>query len=122
MLCVFDLHKINPPLPAPNLGVILSFSGLLQLKGFPVEKCPEEMDRILRILNLEEKRRSLSKALSGGMKRKLSIGIALIGDSKASPGGILFIGLWVVLIPCSSFQTGHFQALRFLGKLAGISH
>uniref|UniRef100_A0A8D0GV65 ABC transporter domain-containing protein n=1 Tax=Sphenodon punctatus TaxID=8508 RepID=A0A8D0GV65_SPHPU len=52
------------------------------LKGFPVEKCPEEIDRILRILNLEEKRGSLSKALSGGMKRKLSIGIALIGDSK----------------------------------------
>ncbi|XP_077172968.1 phospholipid-transporting ATPase ABCA3 [Paroedura picta] len=52
------------------------------LKGFPVEKCSEEIDRILRILNLEEKRRSLSKALSGGMKRKLSIGIALIGDSK----------------------------------------
>ncbi|XP_048350984.1 phospholipid-transporting ATPase ABCA3 [Sphaerodactylus townsendi] len=52
------------------------------LKGFPVEKRPEEIDRILRILNLEEKRKSLSKALSGGMKRKLSIGIALIGDSK----------------------------------------
>ncbi|XP_054848460.1 phospholipid-transporting ATPase ABCA3 isoform X2 [Eublepharis macularius] len=52
------------------------------LKGFPAEKCPEEIDRILQILNLEEKRQALSKALSGGMKRKLSIGIALIGDSK----------------------------------------
>ncbi|XP_053132329.1 phospholipid-transporting ATPase ABCA3 [Hemicordylus capensis] len=52
------------------------------LKAFPVEKCPEEISRILRILNLEEKRLSLSKKLSGGMKRKLSIGIALIGDSK----------------------------------------
>uniref|UniRef100_A0A8C2U6F2 ATP binding cassette subfamily A member 3 n=1 Tax=Coturnix japonica TaxID=93934 RepID=A0A8C2U6F2_COTJA len=52
------------------------------LKGYPASKCPEEINHILRILNLEDKRRSLTKALSGGMKRKLSIGIALIGDSK----------------------------------------
>uniref|UniRef100_A0A7M4E189 ATP binding cassette subfamily A member 3 n=1 Tax=Crocodylus porosus TaxID=8502 RepID=A0A7M4E189_CROPO len=52
------------------------------LKGYPPAKCPEEMDRILRILNLEDKRFCLAKALSGGMKRKLSIGIALTGDSK----------------------------------------
>uniref|UniRef100_A0A8C0H865 ATP binding cassette subfamily A member 3 n=1 Tax=Chelonoidis abingdonii TaxID=106734 RepID=A0A8C0H865_CHEAB len=52
------------------------------LKGYPSLKCPEEIDRIVRLLNLEEKRCSLSKSLSGGMKRKLSIGIALIGDSK----------------------------------------
>ncbi|XP_053220123.1 phospholipid-transporting ATPase ABCA3 [Podarcis raffonei] len=52
------------------------------LKGFPAEKCLEEISRILHILSLQEKRFSLSKALSGGMKRKLSIGIALIGDSK----------------------------------------
>lgn len=64
-------------------------SHVWQLKGYPASKCPEEINHILRILNLEDKRRSLSKALSGGMKRKLSIGIALIGDSKA--GG--FAGL-----------------------------
>lgn len=58
-----------------------------QLKGFPASKCPEEINHVLRILNLEDKRHSLSKALSGGMKRKLSIGIALIGDSKASIRG-----------------------------------
>lgn len=52
------------------------------LKGFPKGKVPEEIDRILLILGLEEKHRSKAKALSGGMKRKLSIGIALIGDSK----------------------------------------
>uniref|UniRef100_A0A803V5D0 ABC transporter domain-containing protein n=1 Tax=Ficedula albicollis TaxID=59894 RepID=A0A803V5D0_FICAL len=52
------------------------------LKGYPPSKCPEEINHILRILSLEDKRRSLTKALSGGMKRKLSIGIALIGDSK----------------------------------------
>uniref|UniRef100_A0A671T8I6 ABC transporter domain-containing protein n=1 Tax=Sinocyclocheilus anshuiensis TaxID=1608454 RepID=A0A671T8I6_9TELE len=52
------------------------------LKGYPRKKIPDEVDRILRILNLEDKRHARSKTLSGGMKRKLSIGIALIGDSK----------------------------------------
>lgn len=74
-----------------------------QLKGYPPSKCPEEISHILRILNLEDKRRSLTKALSGGMKRKLSIGIALIGDSKASvfPGAHLepfSLGPTVVLL------------------------
>ncbi|KAM3597560.1 uncharacterized protein V6R79_006150 [Siganus canaliculatus] len=53
-----------------------------QLKGYSKDKIPDEVDRIIRILNLEHKRHSRSKTLSGGMKRKLSIGIALIGDSK----------------------------------------
>uniref|UniRef100_A0A6Q2ZBC5 ABC transporter domain-containing protein n=1 Tax=Esox lucius TaxID=8010 RepID=A0A6Q2ZBC5_ESOLU len=53
-----------------------------QLKGYPCEKIPDEVDRIIRILNLEDKRNAYSKTLSGGMKRKLSIGIGLIGDSK----------------------------------------
>nr|XP_061805523.1 phospholipid-transporting ATPase ABCA3-like [Nerophis lumbriciformis] len=53
-----------------------------QLKGFSKEKIPDEVDRIIGILHLEDKRNARSKTLSGGMKRKLSIGIALIGDSK----------------------------------------
>lgn len=72
-------------LAALQVGSSLPFP-VWQLKGYPPSKCPEEISHILRILNLEDKRRSLSKALSGGMKRKLSIGIALIGDSKA--GGL----------------------------------
>lgn len=54
----------------------------IQLKGYAKEKIPDEVDRIIRILNLEDKQQARSKTLSGGMKRKLSIGIALIGDSK----------------------------------------
>uniref|UniRef100_A0A3Q3GMJ2 ATP-binding cassette, sub-family A (ABC1), member 3b n=1 Tax=Labrus bergylta TaxID=56723 RepID=A0A3Q3GMJ2_9LABR len=53
-----------------------------QLKGYSKEKIPDEVDRIIRILKLENKRKARSKTLSGGMRRKLSIGIALIGDSK----------------------------------------
>ncbi|KAM5131749.1 LOW QUALITY PROTEIN: ATP-binding cassette sub-family A member 17-like [Callospermophilus lateralis] len=53
-----------------------------QLKGLSQQKCPEEVKQMLHILNLEDKRNSWSKFLSGGMKRKLSIGIALIAGSK----------------------------------------
>ncbi|CAL8304084.1 unnamed protein product [Merluccius merluccius] len=53
-----------------------------QLKGYPRAKIPAEVDRIIHLLSLEEKRSARCKTLSGGMKRKLSIGIALIGDSK----------------------------------------
>lgn len=54
----------------------------IQLKGYSKDKIPDEVDRIIHILNLEDKQQARSKTLSGGMKRKLSIGIALIGDSK----------------------------------------
>ncbi|XP_051826879.1 phospholipid-transporting ATPase ABCA3-like [Antechinus flavipes] len=53
-----------------------------QLKGLPKKKCPEEIDHILGILNMEPKRHAISSTLSGGMKRKVSIGIALIAGSK----------------------------------------
>ncbi|XP_058851719.1 phospholipid-transporting ATPase ABCA3-like isoform X1 [Acipenser ruthenus] len=65
-----------------NLTVQEHLQFFAQLKGYSREKTPDEVERILKILSLEDKRQSLSKTLSGGMKRKLSIGIALIGDSK----------------------------------------
>ncbi|CAI9722811.1 ATP-binding cassette sub-family A member 3 [Octopus vulgaris] len=37
---------------------------------------------MINAINLEAKRNVLSKNLSGGMKRRLSLGIALVGDSK----------------------------------------
>ena len=37
---------------------------------------------MIRVLDLEDKRNKPSKSLSGGMKRKLSMGIALIYGSK----------------------------------------
>ncbi|XP_030067809.1 phospholipid-transporting ATPase ABCA3 [Microcaecilia unicolor] len=65
-----------------NLTVEEHLSFFSVLKGLPPWKCPEEIERILQILDLQDKCYSLSKTLSGGMKRKLSIGIALIGNSK----------------------------------------
>jgi ABC-type multidrug transport system ATPase subunit len=41
-----------------------------------------EIDRMLDMLNLNDKKNALAKSLSGGMKRKLSVAIAFIGGSK----------------------------------------
>ena len=39
---------------------------------------------MITVLQLERKRDTASKNLSGGMKRKLCVGIALISDSKVN--------------------------------------
>ncbi len=41
-----------------------------------------EIDEMLKIINLSDKKYALAKTLSGGMKRKLSVAIAFIGNSK----------------------------------------
>nr|KAF6488605.1 ATP binding cassette subfamily A member 3 [Molossus molossus] len=65
-----------------NLTVAEHLYFYAQLKGLSCQKCPEEVKQMLHILSLEDKRDSRCKFLSGGMKRKLSIGIALIAGSK----------------------------------------
>ena len=42
----------------------------------------KEIDYMLEALGIEDKRNTISHKLSGGMKRKLSVGIALSGGSK----------------------------------------
>ena len=62
-----------------NLDVFI----LLQLKGLESNaKVKSEIEHYLAAMGLENKRNQFSKSLSGGMKRKLSCGIALIADSK----------------------------------------
>lgn len=41
----------------------------------------KEIDNMLEMINLTDKKHSLAKTLSGGMKRKLSVAIAFIGKS-----------------------------------------
>ncbi|XP_076998238.1 ATP-binding cassette sub-family A member 17-like isoform X4 [Tamandua tetradactyla] len=65
-----------------NLTVAEHLYFYARLKGLPHQKCPEEVQQMLRVLNLEDKQNSRSRFLSGGMRRKLSIGIALIAGSK----------------------------------------
>lgn len=52
------------------------------LKGATAREAKEEVRKYVRLLNLESKVHALSNTLSGGMKRKLQMGIALCGDSK----------------------------------------
>ena len=41
-----------------------------------------ELEDIISKCNLESERKTLTKNLSGGNKRKLSLGMALVGNSK----------------------------------------
>ncbi|ESO05673.1 hypothetical protein HELRODRAFT_156842 [Helobdella robusta] len=50
------------------------------LKGLPKKEIKSECNRILMDLNLFDKRDVNSSFLSGGMKRKLSVGVAYIGS------------------------------------------
>ncbi|CAN7995326.1 unnamed protein product [Ixodes hexagonus] len=52
------------------------------LKDSPEVVWKEHIDEILANLELSDKRRTLAKGLSGGMKRKLSLGNSMIGGSK----------------------------------------
>ncbi|EAT39839.1 AAEL008386-PA, partial [Aedes aegypti] len=53
-----------------------------RLKGVPKERIKTEIDHYVKILELDDKINSQSHTLSGGMKRKVSVGIALCGGSK----------------------------------------
>jgi ATP-binding cassette subfamily A (ABC1) protein 3 len=53
-----------------------------KLKGVPSKEIKSHVDEMIDALELPDKRHAQSKTLSGGMKRKLSCAIALVGGSK----------------------------------------
>ncbi|XP_053689795.1 phospholipid-transporting ATPase ABCA3-like [Sabethes cyaneus] len=53
-----------------------------KLKGLTGSAVDLEIDKYISLLELEDKRNAQSHTLSGGMKRKLSVAIALCGGSK----------------------------------------
>lgn len=53
-----------------------------QLKGMQKSKVDQEVDKYIKLLKLENKIDAQAGKLSGGMKRKLSVGIALCSNSK----------------------------------------
>ena len=53
-----------------------------RIRGMPEDKIASEVKAILGDIDLAEKADELAGSLSGGQKRKLSVGIALIGDPK----------------------------------------
>ena len=62
-----------------------------RIRGMAEKEVPGEVEAILSDIDLADKKDDIVKNLSGGQKRKLSVGVALIGDPK-----IIFLG-W---LPC----------------------
>ncbi|XP_030747414.1 ATP-binding cassette sub-family A member 5-like [Sitophilus oryzae] len=52
------------------------------VKGIPSSKIEQEVSKTLKDVDLTEKANAFARHLSGGQKRKLSVGIAVIGDPK----------------------------------------
>lgn len=51
-------------------------------KGVPEDLIRKRVDKMVHEIELNDIQHQLANTLSGGQKRKLSVGIALIGDSK----------------------------------------
>ena len=51
-------------------------------KGMKADEIPTAVNRMIKELDFEEKKDYIAKNLSGGQKRRLSVGIAFIGGSK----------------------------------------
>ncbi len=58
----------------------LEFYG--QIKGIVGDQLEQEIKRLLKAVILEDKTDTESQHLSGGMKRKLSLAISMVGDPK----------------------------------------
>lgn len=53
-----------------------------RLKGLNNDAVGREVEKYLKLIDLEPKRNAKSKTLSGGMKRKLAVCVAFCGGSK----------------------------------------
>ncbi len=61
--------------------VVFNLIGLFQLKGLGYKEALSQADVVADQVMLGEKKNKKSSTLSGGMKRKLHLGISLIGES-----------------------------------------
>ncbi|KAL4712277.1 hypothetical protein ACJJTC_004039 [Scirpophaga incertulas] len=66
----------------PDLTVAEHIIFYSRLKGVPQKKIRDEVNHFVKLLNLQEKRNVLSSNLSGGQKRRLSVGAAMCGSSR----------------------------------------
>lgn len=66
----------------PELTVRQHLEMFADFKGVPSDLVATTANRMIHEVGLFEKANNRSSTLSGGQKRKLSLGIALIGDSK----------------------------------------
>jgi ATP-binding cassette subfamily A (ABC1) protein 3 len=102
-------------------------------KGVPSEKIEVDVENIIREVELTDKAETMSKSLSGGQKRKLSIAIALVGGSEVvfldEPSSGMDItsrrNLWDILKRCTTnriiiLTTHYMEEAAVLGKRIGI--
>ena len=66
----------------PSLTPKEHFDIFCDFKGVPDNKREEAINKCLANVDLDEQKDVLSKNLSGGQKRKVNVGIAMLGDSK----------------------------------------
>ena len=65
-----------------NLTPAEHFDIFCDFKGVPNDKRNESIQKCLESVDLVEQQNLLAKNLSGGQKRKVNVGIAMLGDSK----------------------------------------
>lgn len=66
----------------PDLSISEQIVFLAKLQGFTPAVAKKEMHKVLELMGLADKQQALPTALSHGMKKRLSIAQALIGDPK----------------------------------------
>lgn len=65
-----------------KMTVLEHFIFFGMLKGLSSRKAVAEADNLMDLLQIKDKKNVLSTSLSGGQKRRVSLGCAIIGGSK----------------------------------------
>ncbi|XP_061886648.1 ATP-binding cassette sub-family A member 5 [Entelurus aequoreus] len=87
------------------------------IKGIPAADVDAEVSRVLKDLDLEKIMTAQAKNLSGGQKRKLSVGIAILGDPKI----LLLDEPTAGMDPCSRRQVWSLLKSRRAGRVIVLS-
>ncbi|KAM6898133.1 cholesterol transporter ABCA5 [Lycodopsis pacificus] len=87
------------------------------IKGIPPSDIDAEVSKVLKDLDLEKIMTAQAKNLSGGQKRKLSVGIAILGDPKI----LLLDEPTAGMDPCSRHQVWSLLKSRRAGRVTVLS-
>ncbi|XP_049419184.1 ATP-binding cassette sub-family A member 5 [Epinephelus fuscoguttatus] len=87
------------------------------IKGIPPSDIDAEVTKVLKDLDLEKIMTAQAKNLSGGQKRKLSVGIAILGDPKI----LLLDEPTAGMDPCSRHQVWSLLKSRRAGRVTVLS-
>ncbi|KAM9426684.1 cholesterol transporter ABCA5 [Pholidichthys leucotaenia] len=87
------------------------------IKGIPRDLVDAEVSKVLKDLDLEKIMTAQAKNLSGGQKRKLSVGIAILGDPKI----LLLDEPTAGMDPCSRHQVWSLLKSRRAGRVTVLT-